>query len=244
MRGLIASVLVVASITTNAIARTIDTVRLTCPLCRWEFDATIDKSGTQFDMRLDLKPLGPTPAPWLVPVCSKCRFVVYRRDIPDQELQNCRKIVASDEYRKHADRASYFLMGVLFERLGKSEKDTAHVFLKASWQEEQRAENFKECLERSLKHFHLYVTNAEKHDETWQTAQVLIGELLRRLGRFADAQQHLTKLAKMEHFQGNLLAKVVAYELELCRKQDSAPHSLSEIKQPRSYSRTDGPLQP
>ena len=68
----------------------------------------------------------------------------------------------------------------------------------------------------------------ERSDQ-WQTAQILKGELLRRLGRFNEAKAHLTMLQSMEQFQDNFLADIVRYELELCDKRDSRPHEVAEV---------------
>ena len=153
--------------------RTFRVVKKTCPLCDLTFKTTVDTSGTQFDMRLDLKPLGPTPAPWRVPVCPRCHFVFYCSKIPDNELVRCRKLVASEEYKRHAGRASYFLQGILYEGLKKDDLAIAHVFLKASWQEESEANNYREDLGKSLQHFEEYLANVKEHDESWQRLKSL-----------------------------------------------------------------------
>lgn len=61
---------------TTVNALTIHEADRTCPLCKTEFKAHLAGSGTQFGMRLDLKPLGAIAAPWPVAVCPKCHFVL------------------------------------------------------------------------------------------------------------------------------------------------------------------------
>ena len=82
-----------------AVASTFKEVHKTCPLCKTEFDTMVAMSGTQFGRRLDLKPLGPIAAPWPIPVCPKCKFVLYSDNIPKDELDKCQKIVSDAAYK-------------------------------------------------------------------------------------------------------------------------------------------------
>jgi tetratricopeptide (TPR) repeat protein len=224
-----------------ALAHTEREVEKTCPLCKEKFKCVLDMSGTQFGMRLDLKPIGPIAAPWRVPVCPKCHLVIYDDDkIPDAELAKCKAIVESDEYKKHTARASYFLMGLLREGLEKDSLGTAHVFLRASWQEEGDKKLHAEDLERSLMHFEAYLKKepqpkpaakeGEEKDNSHETAQLMKGEILRRLGRFDEATRHLTEIEKTKEFQKGILANIVKYELRLCGEKDSRPHDVSDAR--------------
>ena len=140
-----------------ALAHTSAPFERTCPLCDTTFTTILDMSGTQFGMRLDLKPVGPIAAPWKVPVCTKCGFVMFDDELSEEQLAKCKTIVDSPEYQKHRDRASYYQMGRLYEQLERDDLPTAHIFLKASWQEEDDADHLKETLELSLKHFEAYL---------------------------------------------------------------------------------------
>jgi uncharacterized protein (DUF2225 family) len=206
-------------------------VEQSCPVCQNTFKATLDTSGFQCGMRLDLKPLGMVAAPMSVAVCPKCHFVIFSDDMDDEELAKCRLIVASEEYKSLSNRASYYLMGFLFEKLEKSPFLIAHTYLKASWQEETDPDRHAEDLKKSLEYFQAYHSTAEEEDDAWRTSQIVAGEIERRLGRFEDARDRFEKLKKMEAFQGNFLEKVVAFELELIGKKDTAPHAVSEIEQ-------------
>lgn len=208
----------------------VDFNKFVCPVCSGEFEALIDLSGTQFDQRLDLKPVGAISAPSLIPVCPECKFVIYDDTISEAEIAQCRSIVESEQYRQYVERASYYLLGRLYQQLGKDHLTIAHVFLKASWQEEDDVAKLKEDLELSLEYFGKYLNNAVGQDVPWQTAQVLKGELLRRLGNFSEAESHLKRLLELEPFNDNVLNKVVRFEIELCSMQDSSSHTVSEAK--------------
>lgn len=61
-----------------AFPRTMSEVEKVCPLDGTKFKAVLDFSGTRFGMQLDMKPLGPTLAPWRIPVCPTDHFAIYK----------------------------------------------------------------------------------------------------------------------------------------------------------------------
>lgn len=243
MKRLFLSLIVMLLCTTGVVnAHTSDMVEKTCPLCEKVFKCELDMSGTQFGMRLDLKPLGPTAAPWRIPVCPRCHFVLYDDEIPTGELAKCKKIVRSDTYKKQSGRASYYLLGLLFEGLKKNPLDIAHIFLKASWQEESDKKKLKDDLKHSLHHFELFlkeqpknVVALQKEDNAYVTAQLMKGEILRRLSRFDEAKSYLSGLLLLKTFQGGtFLRDIVKFEISLCDKKDSGPHAVSKVKKERN----------
>lgn len=229
-------------------AHTSGMVEKTCPLCREVFTCELDMSGTQVGMRLDLKPLGPIAAPWRVPVCPKCHFVIFDDEIPAEALTKCKEIVQGNAYKSNTGRASYYLLGLLYEGLKKDPIDIGHVFLKASWQEESDGKNLEDDLKRSLQHFEVFLKEPQKpkeasqkaddEDNSYETAQLLKGEILRRLGRFDDAKNYLSGLQKLKPFQGTFLADIVRFETSLCDKKDSKPHYVSEVERAKNSEPT------
>jgi uncharacterized protein (DUF2225 family) len=204
---------------------------MACPVCGHEFYAKLDSSAQQADMRLDLKPVGPEAAPFLLPDCPKCGFVVYKIPIPRAELAKCRAVVASPEYQKSLKRSSYYRAGLLYENLGKADFSIANTYLKASWQEEADAARLKEDLEASLRYFKARAANEADKSEEWENSKLLIGELLRRLGRFGEAKIHLEGLRNLKAFQKNFFGDIVDYELALCDKWDAGPHDMQEVRE-------------
>ncbi|OGR41227.1 MAG: hypothetical protein A2X35_07470 [Elusimicrobia bacterium GWA2_61_42] len=213
-----------------ACAVTIMEREISCPVCGQAFYTRLDVVETQSDMRLDLKPVGVTSAPWRLPDCPKCGFVIYKISFPKAELARCRDITASEEYQKGLKRAAYFRAGLLYAKLGKPAFSTANIFLKASWQEESDAAALKEDLELSLKYFTARAADETDKTEEWENSKLLIGELLRRLGRFEEARAHLTGLKTLKGFQNNFFAEIVEYELKLCAKADFAPHTMEDVR--------------
>ena len=98
-----------------------------------------------------------------------------------------------------------------------------HVFVKASWQEEADQKQLSEDLKLSEKHFAAFLAKAGKHDEAWQTAQLLIGEIKRRLKNFDESKKHFNGLKAMKEFQGNHLEQIIDYQLTLIEKRTPTP---------------------
>ncbi|MGO9113832.1 MAG: hypothetical protein ACLP9L_31770 [Thermoguttaceae bacterium] len=212
-----------------AVASDFDSVQKTCPLCKTTFSIWEQVSGTQFSMRSDLKPLGPIAAPGPIPVCPKCNFVLYSGDIPKEELDKCQRIVSGSTYKEHSKRASHYLLGILYEKLEKDDLTIGHIYLKASWQEETDPTQLNEDLKLSEKHFAAFLAKAGKHDGAWQTAQLIVGEIKRRLKDFDESKKHFDGLKKMAEFQRNQLEKIIDFQLRLIAKRDSEPHSLKDM---------------
>jgi tetratricopeptide (TPR) repeat protein len=199
----------------------------------------LDFSGTQPDTRLDLKPLGPIAAPWRKAVCPLCNFVLYSDKIPLDDLTKCKKIVQEKSYKDNANRSSYFLLGLLYEGLKKDPLTLSHTFLKASWQESSDEKKLQDDLIRSLNYFDVFLNeprkpvppDADDDEDPYETAQLVKGEILRRLGRFADAKTYFSGLLKLKPYQGTFLGNTATFEISLCDKKDSGPHKFSEVKQ-------------
>ena len=200
-----------------------------CPVCRQVFYAKLDASGARREIRLDLKPVGGDGGPWLLPVCPKCGFVIYKTSLKRAELATCKFVVASKDYKSSLKRSSYFRVGLLYEKLGEKDFNLANTFLKASWQEESDPVNLKEDLERSLKYF----TSCSRScgDVEKENSRLLMGEILRRLGRFEEARAHLSGLQGLEGFQNNFFADIVTYQLKLCSKKDSSAHDMEDVRE-------------
>lgn len=205
----------------------------TCPVCSEAFYAKLDVEPGQYDMRLDLKPIGDAPAPWRLPDCPKCGFVIYAISLSRGEVAGNKRTVASDEYKKSLARSSYYRLGLLYAGLGRPAFLVANTFLKASWQEESEPEKLKEDLELSLQYFTAAAADPKSRVEERENSQVLMGELLRRLGRFAEASAHLQALRGTKGFTNNFFGDIVDFQLKRCAKQDARIYELEDVRASR-----------
>lgn len=199
-----------------------------CPVCGTAFYAKLDYSAELGEMRTDLKPVGAVSDPWLLPDCPKCGFVSYKLPVPAAELAKCKAVVASGDYMNSLGRSTYFRVGLLYEKLGKPAYSIAMSFLKASWQEEQEAPKLKEDQELSLKYFTACAQSCGTEEK--ENSQLLMGELLRRLGRFETARAHLAGLQGTKGFQKNFFSDIVEYQLARCARMDAAPYEMEDVR--------------
>lgn len=199
-----------------------------CQLCGHDFYAQLDVPDPDYEMRLDLKPLGAIPGPWRLPECPKCGFVIYSARLDKAELAQARAAAATEAYRNTAGRSSYYKTGVLYGVMGRPDFLLANTFLKASWQEEHSPALLKEDLELSLKHFSACAAACRAEEQ--ENSQLLVGELLRRLGRFGEARAHLLLLRSEKGFQNNFFADIVDFQLKLCDRQDPSVHEMVDVR--------------
>ncbi|MCM2267241.1 MAG: hypothetical protein NDI60_05625 [Elusimicrobiales bacterium] len=230
MKKLAALVLLFFAAAAPAAAQAVIEREIACPVCGTEFYTKLDLASPQYDMRLDLKPVGDATGPWRLPECPKCGFILFKSGLSKTELARSRAFVGSAEYKKALTRSSYYRAGLIYERLEKPPFTIATNFLKASWQEEAFPELLAEDQELALRYFTDFLRLAKEHDEEWENASLMKGELLRRLGRFGPAGAHFSSLKDMKEFKGNFLGDIVAYQLKLCAREDSAPHNMQDVR--------------
>ena len=216
---------------------------ITCALCgnQYEspFPAAYSRSG---GIRLDFQPMGSSRAPWPLATCPACGFIQYTHELTTEEKEILTSVVHGEDYKALTQtRPSYFRLAKLYEALGKSDYKVGDAYLKASWQEERgnppRGEHVRECLAASLKHFAAYLAQGP-HDasetlsegagcfSTYQMAQLLKAELLRRLRRFDVAMAYLGLLEKLPECQGEPVAEIIRFQKRLCGAKDSRPQYL------------------
>ena len=190
-----------------------------CPLDGTKFTATTDLSGTSDGRRLDLKPLGNTPAPWSVPICPTDHFALVKKSFTEDEKAALRKVVADPDYQRIAiDHASYFLVARIFEALREPPVEVAFAYLEASWQSES-GPHYQEALENALAWF-----DRVKEGKRVETSRVVGIEILRLLGRFDAAAERLQSVERDLKDPTNHSQRALQKERELIDKRDRAPH--------------------
>jgi uncharacterized protein (DUF2225 family) len=203
-------------------------VDMECPLCHTEFRATVDLSSSRQGMRLDLKPVGPIEAPWKLPQCPGCYFIVYKHDLNDQEIDQLRNIVNSDAYKNLlADNSTYYLLAKLYEQVGMADLEIAHTYLKASWQVEKDKPKCARYLEASLKKFEAFLAANKVKNTPWMMSELVSGEIERRLGMFERATSRFNRLKQLPEFQdARNTTDIIAYQLVLIAAKDTEPHEI------------------
>ncbi len=202
-----------------------------CPVCGKAFYAELElNASSDGALRLDLRHGEEPPA--RLPDCPVCGFIVYQAGFRQAEAAAARAFVYGPDYRKALKRGSYHRAGLLYARLGKPPFSTASQFLKASWQEEADPALEAENQALALRWYTEAIDKDTERDEEWEKANLLRGELLRRLGRFDEAADHFSAIKQDPAFRNKLLSQIIAYQRGLCAIKDGDPHFLSEIGSP------------
>lgn len=221
-----------------------------CPLDGTRWTATLDGSGTSFGQQLDLKPVGPTPAPWRLAVCPKDHFVMYKDKFSASELAALRPFIQSPAYQAWAaDHTEYFLLGKIFEHMKRPRFSIGYAFLQASWQVDRDPVRYAEYAGEALRQYEAGLAEpaAAAGDERPDGgvspathAELIAGELERRLGRFEAAQLRFARVQNTLPPKPDILRVIVAQQLSLIAAKDSAPHRV----EPRDKSPAGPPPPP
>jgi uncharacterized protein (DUF2225 family) len=201
---------------------------ITCPLCHTSFKAIIEYSSSRHGMRLDLKPIGPIPAPWAIPKCPKCGFIVYKQEWEEGEQLKVKQFVDSQEYKQLlADNSTYFILAKIYENVGMDTLEIAHTYLKASWQVEHDMVKCAKYLEESLKKFEAFLAANKGKNNEWIKSELVAGEIERRLGKFDAAANRFNRIAKLPEFMEiRNIVEIIRYQLVLIAAKDTAPHEI------------------
>jgi hypothetical protein len=229
MKSLLRSLFLFFCVISSASAHIAFEKEFTCPIDGVKFKQFVDASGTEFGMRLDFKPLGPTAAPWAVPFCPKCRFVLYEDKFDKATLQKLKPYIQSDKYRAASKgQSSYYCLALIREFMGAEPLDVGFFYLKASWQVEAEPAKCKEYLQRSYEKLVAGSKSLKPENERYIEVALVAGELERRLGKFAEAKDRFTALKSQEPFKKPMFQKIIQRQLTFITKRDSAPHGATE----------------
>ncbi|MBL9008141.1 MAG: hypothetical protein JNJ46_28035 [Myxococcales bacterium] len=225
-----------------------------CPLDGTRWTATLDGSGTSFGQHLDMKPFGPTPAPWRLAVCPKDHFVMYQETFSQDELAVLRPLIESAAYQALAkDHTEYFLLGRIFEHLKRPAFVIGLIYVKASWQVDHDPARYREYATEALRHYEAglakpaaIATKPSEKDDADQRlhAELLAGELERRLGRFEAAQARFGRLQNSPQLSSELLRAIVAQQLALIAARDAAPHRIERPDEKKTPHPAPPPVPP
>lgn len=221
-------------------AHTEFTANLTCPLDNKQFTYVLDASGTTFTRRLDMKPMGPTAAPWRIGQCPSCGFVLYKKEFTDAEKVRLREIVETVDY--HTARklgSTYYCLSHIYRKLGEPAYEIAWVLLQASWQVESDKGRYTTCLQEAL----VLLDSVVRNDLTTESfadsvaaptdphvAAYLCIELNRLMGDFAKAEQYLALMRPLTGPKAEGFNKLVECQRVFVAARDSKHHTVEACK--------------
>jgi hypothetical protein len=206
-------------------AMTFATVELTCPYDGTKFKFDEMMSGTVFDRSFDLQQFGAIRSPAPLAECPTNGFV-FAKEFSAEELEHLRPLILSSEYQGLRQETLYYRAAWIIERSGDSPRKVAMLLLQATWEakSEEQYKRYATELTGRLTEELLRTGSAQEQTNT----KMIAGEILRRLGRFDEARTIFTELAKDQAADGNL-GKIVAFQIALIERRDTAQHRVSEV---------------
>jgi len=209
----------------SAHAMTRNAVEMVCPYDGVKFTFNDQMSGTSFDKRLDWMPVGAIESPWPLAACPTNGFVFLKEKYDADELERLRPLILSAEYQGLKGETPYYRAAWIKERTGAPHPEVSRWLLQATWQAtgEQYSRYATELVAR------LSVDIADKTESAEQHIgyRLLTGEILRRLGRFEEADGQFVALTKDLEPASNE-AKIVAFQRRLIADKDIRAHLISE----------------
>jgi hypothetical protein len=106
--------------------------------------------------------------------------------------------------------------------------EIAHTYLKASWQVESDSKKCAKYLEASLSKFESFLSSNKEKSNQYMTAELVSGEIERRLGKFDLASSRFSRLQKSPEFTDiKNIAGIIQYQIELIAAKDTGPHEIN-----------------
>lgn len=211
-------------------ASTIGDVDVVCKIDSVEYTGTVAMSGSSFGQRLDLKPIGAIISPWPVPVCPQCGFPRITDSLKREKLEKYQNYVFSPEFKDVVNNkeSSYYRIA-LFNILDSLDNATiGYRFLQASWQVENDRDKYESYLSKSLQYYVKAMDNDSLTREEEVSIRFTIGEILRLLGRFDEAEKHFSTM--QDEIKEFPFRPLIEYELSLIVKKDRKAKPIPELK--------------
>lgn len=198
-----------------------------CPIDGQDVFVVSKNKGHQHGTTLEFRSNGTIDDPVILPICSKCKFPLFKSAYGDSEVKSFKTIVKSEAYtRIDARSMPYFYLARLLELSGAPADTLAYAYLKAAWQADDETDSSLAATyrEKSLEAFQIGLGGGSQNI----TLTKMAVELSRRLERFKEADSLINSVSIVG------LDKLNRYffEFEKCllKNRDKGSHYFSEAK--------------
>jgi hypothetical protein len=210
-------------------ASTVEEVEVICPIDGSKFKTIEAMSGSSFGQQLDLKPIGAIISPWPLARCPSNGFVIYKEEFSPKEIARLKKYVASPAYRAlRKGNTNYYLAANLMEFMGDNTEVVAFALLKATWEVQTETKRYNLYAKEALAKYKQILTNPPSDKKKWATAQLVAGELERRLGQFAEAKKRFLDIRRNSDLKTYPYPEIITLQLKLIEARDSRPHQIPQ----------------
>jgi hypothetical protein len=198
-------------------------VEKTCPFSGEKVEAfglgSMLVTGGTFDMQpvmMGTMIVGPSP----IAACAD-GFLFYKYDFTPAELERLKPLVSSGEFYALSGQSTHYRAAWLIEKMGGKPAEVVDQLLAASW-EAKAPEDYARAATALLDRLPAAIA-AEADPPKKEALLLLHGELLRRIGKFDEAQAYFEALEK-EFTDGTQTGIVAKLELRLAAARDTKQH--------------------
>ncbi|WP_100176758.1 hypothetical protein [Bradyrhizobium nitroreducens] len=237
-------------------AMTRSMVEMICPYDGVKFTFSAQNSGTSLDQQLDRMPVGAIESPWPLASCPTNGFVFVKAKYEDDELERLRPLILSPEFQGIRSEMPYYRAAWIVGHTGASHAAVSNLLLQATWEagradlverlkapggptrigsdsvrrlmaEGTTGERYTRYATELLARLAVDVADTTRSAEERMSDRLLTGEILRRLGRFEEADRHFATMV------GDLApdskeATLAAFQRQLIAAKDRGLHLVSE----------------
>lgn len=188
-----------------------------CQLCRINFSTTSPLVATfSQNLAIDGKPLDYKLAP--LAECPLCGGI--EQAYADSELRQLAEFVWSSTYQQHLkEMCSWYRQARIMEAIGRSPHVIAKSFLQSSWACRDEGV-ITRSLEQSFKYFDIYTKSGAMREEHRVETRIIMGDILRQLGRFSDARSWFEAMHTEPEFRQGWYPGLISYEHNLINRSD------------------------
>lgn len=191
-----------------------------CPVCKIKF-ATISPTISSGPEALDGRPLG---IKFLPPAeCPMCGGVFAEETLGNGELKRIETFIWSPEFQSARQSDAWLRHAIILEKLERNNLKIADAYLKASWAADHDKSRQKHYQEKSLELLRSYLTSSDFSEEHSFAVNLKIGDLLRQLGKFAEAQRWFEKMQEQPDFKQGWRGMVIKRAQTLSARAETAP---------------------
>lgn len=219
---------------------------LTCPIGGETYVVPGTLSCTNFGQYFDMRQI--TSCEWVKwpPVCPSNGFPVFKHDFSDAEIAYFTTLVDSDLWKKsRQDNLPRFMLYVIKKEMTTDHWELAVALLPAFWDAfEQGSRHWKRYALQLLGHYQEALKTLDASGEQWWTAQLMLTNLVRRLGHFEKARERISDLPldKLEQ-DSPWLHRFTALN-KIIKAKNSQPQPVPEQRQTAGKSHNLSPEVP
>lgn len=196
----------------------------TCPLCK----TNVKYLSVSSQLRLFSENYYPlctglaaNLSPPIIPVCSNCKFVIFKDTLSENEKVKFSSYIKKEEFRNIvSDSASYALLGKLYELDERNPFEIARTYLFAAYQLMDDSIKHLFYLNQVEKYLNQYLQNDIYHDSLLNVGALMYGEVLRLQCKLNNSKHFFDSLYLTKEKYSDYHIQYILHQKELLHNGD------------------------